>query len=1197
MSQSYRHGRPTIGTLAGWQYYWTATSLSYLNPIYRGICLAAHDLGCNLLLGCGVGPSASSSDPLRPVWPVPSSDSDFVPIGPWNADGLIVFNPLHSHARSSYLQELIARGYPVMFVASGENGPAIVADNEGGIFAAVQHLVEHGHRRIAFIAGSPDDLKGDTGARLSAYRSSVQEFGLADDERLVVYGRHVHDAGCAAMQQVIDSGVDFTAVLASNDESALGAMQALRDSGRRVPHDVAIIGFDDRPESVVQEPPLSSVHVPLFKMGYRAVELLLERIAGRAEPGERFKIPTHLVIRESCGCGGSRMPLPVPKTNDSSLGMVRPAGGRSRLAQEMATSILNEAQDLSRDEVHTACLSQIRALIASVDEDDPSRFQRVLEDILRRVESERDDTHIWQGAISILSTRLSDLLPAPEQSAARDLARGILGQAHVTISAAMRRQYRSYVAHQRWTVDRISVLTPRLLTALDETQVYQVLARHLPAMGVQAASVALFEAEDDDQVAWSILHGIIAPAGKVVRFRTRDFPPDGFLPDGQPFSLALLPLVSQRGQLGMVAFHTEHLDLYGAIAQQLAAALNTAQLYREATEGRQLAEEANQMKGRFLSTVSHELRTPLNLIVGLSAILLQESDQGDVPLPEPYRQDVERIQANAQHLSWLIGDVLDLASSDAGQLRLANELLDLSEVLRVVADTGRQLAEAKGLAWRSDLPASGPWVWGDRTRLRQIALNLIHNAVKFTGRGEVCLEIDVGNESVTVAVCDTGMGIPLADQALIFREFGRSERSVTLGYGGLGLGLAICQRLVAMHGGTIGVQSSGENGQGSTFYFTLPIIAAPVRAEDSALAALAARGVVLLTEQLDGGDGLRTHLAKRDIDLRVVRVDESPDWLAQAMEWQPGAVLLDASIAPSRGWQVLKALKGSPAMHDAAVMFCSLSSDRGSILELDCLSKPIGLADLTHALDGHWPVSDSRGTPKTVLVVDDDPETVAMHARIVRAHSRTHRVLKARDGREALDILQHERVDLLLLDLLMPEVDGFGVLEAMQAKEATRGIPVIVLTGQTLTERDVARLNQGVARLLSKGMFGIEETLAHVDAALECRRSMSKDAQRLVRRAMAYLHEHYADDISRQDLAHHVGLDDDYLTSCFRKELGMTPIAYLNRYRVNQAKRLLTCTSKSITEIALEVGFSDSGYFSRVFRREVGMSPEPFRRK
>jgi CheY-like chemotaxis protein len=156
-----------------------------------------------------------------------------------------------------------------------------------------------------------------------------------------------------------------------------------------------------------------------------------------------------------------------------------------------------------------------------------------------------------------------------------------------------------------------------------------------------------------------------------------------------------------------------------------------------------------------------------------------------------------------------------------------------------------------------------------------------------------------------------------------------------------------------------------------------------------------------------------------------------------------------------------------------------------------------------------------------------------------------HQAYRAgRNGLEALAILHRERVDLVLLDLMMPEMDGFAVLEAMREREATRDIPVIVVTGQALTESEMARLNLGVTRVLSKGVFSLEETLACLDAALARKRELSGEAQRLVRQALALMQEHYADPISRQDLADHVGLSDDYLTSCFHQELGLTPAAY-----------------------------------------------------
>ena len=288
-------------------------------------------------------------------------------------------------------------------------------------------------------------------------------------------------------------------------------------------------------------------------------------------------------------------------------------------------------------------------------------------------------------------------------------------------------------------------------------------------------------------------------------FVTREFPPPGLYPADVPVQLAVLPLIIDEHTTGFVAFSATNLDPCAAIVHNLAAAFRMSRLYHEAVEGRRLAEEANRLKSRFLSMVSHELRTPLSLIIGLSEMVM--SEQREKPeLSSAAVRDIVQINASAQHLARLIGDVLDLASSEAGQLRILREPLDLAEVLRVAAAIGEQLAHDKGLTWRADLPAHGPWILGDRTRVRQVALNLISNAVKFTPTGTVALTVKVDDQQATIAVSDTGIGILPAEQALLFREFQRAERTVQSGYSGLGLGLAISKQLVEQHGGTIGVQ-------------------------------------------------------------------------------------------------------------------------------------------------------------------------------------------------------------------------------------------------------------------------------------------------------------------------------------------------------------------------------------------------------
>jgi YesN/AraC family two-component response regulator len=269
---------------------------------------------------------------------------------------------------------------------------------------------------------------------------------------------------------------------------------------------------------------------------------------------------------------------------------------------------------------------------------------------------------------------------------------------------------------------------------------------------------------------------------------------------------------------------------------------------------------------------------------------------------------------------------------------------------------------------------------------------------------------------------------------------------------------------------------------------------------------------------------------------------------------------------------------------------------------LDYLTKPIGTSELAKAIQRlGWVessgASDEMSTSsQTILIVDDDPGVLDMNAQIVRAQFPQHQVLLASGGKEALHLLQTSCPDLVLLDLMMPEMDGFGVLEAMQKMETACQIPVIVISAKTLTEEEMVRLNRSVAVVLRKGMFTSAETLTHIKDTLMHRQRLSSEAQRITRKAMAYIHEHYSEPIGREDVARYAGVSEGYLSRCFTQETGLSLIHYVARYRIQQAKQFLGSGNMSITEIAMEVGFSDSNYFSRAFRKEVGISPLAYRR-
>jgi YesN/AraC family two-component response regulator len=291
---------------------------------------------------------------------------------------------------------------------------------------------------------------------------------------------------------------------------------------------------------------------------------------------------------------------------------------------------------------------------------------------------------------------------------------------------------------------------------------------------------------------------------------------------------------------------------------------------------------------------------------------------------------------------------------------------------------------------------------------------------------------------------------------------------------------------------------------------------------------------------------------------------------------------------------LMQLMKQNPETRDVPVVFYSLSPEmsHGAMLEMDYLAKPVASTELFQALERLGLKSENS---RAILVVDDDPNVLDMHVRMLESRVNC-RILKARGGKQALEIIGQESPALVLLDLMMPEIDGFEVLRVMRAQEGTRNIPVIVLSAQILTSHDMLRLQEGVAAVLGKGLFGVEEVLAQVEAALNHSKRLGSRASRVVRQAMAYIHEHYDEPISRADLARHVAITERYLTHCFHQEMGITPMTYLNRYRVKRAKILLEQGKLSMTEVAMAVGFSDSSYFNRVFRQEVGLAPGAYQR-
>jgi diguanylate cyclase (GGDEF)-like protein len=569
--------RLTIGVLFGFHVYEGSRPAPFSFPIIRGMQTAAHDKHVNILLSCGVARRTGTST-QRPAWPEVDPDTDFLPVGPWNTDGLVCITPLLTESRLRYVRRLVDDGFPILIVGGDAGYPQVVVDNEGGIRQVVEHLVGHGHRSIAFIAGYEQDT-GDSAVRLNAYRKGVREFGLDEDLRLVEYGRHWDRGGYHAMQRLLRSGAKFTAVMCSNDHSAMGAMQALQEAGLSIPGDVAVTGFDDVLEAQSQVPPLTSVHFPLFETGYRSLLLLLKRIQqGRSALKDCTRVYTWLVPRQSCGCLSEMVTKSAEGGSLQPQGAHRPpTGDIDGLAQSMLNTLLEENPFSQESELLPHCRSLAEGFLESIRDGDSAHFLNALSGVLQQVEQKNENSpHVWQSAVTVLRLEADppDGGEAPPGRAVEDM----LHQARTLVSDSVDRRYTRLQVNYADHDENMGLLTARLISVTEEEQVYEALREDLPLVGVRSCNVVFFEPRGEDPVAVSALHPLQADA-PVLRFETRQFPPPGLYPEGEPQNLAILPIFFQNERMGYAAFDGADLEPLAVLARQLASSIKNAQLH------------------------------------------------------------------------------------------------------------------------------------------------------------------------------------------------------------------------------------------------------------------------------------------------------------------------------------------------------------------------------------------------------------------------------------------------------------------------------------------------------------------------------------------------------------------------------------------------------------------------------------------
>jgi len=471
-----------------------------------------------------------------------------------------------------------------------------------------------------------------------------------------------------------------------------------------------------------------------------------------------------------------------------------------------------------------------------------------------------------------------------------------------------------------------------------------------------------------------------------------------------------------------------------------------------------VAEEARRAKEEFVANVSHELRTPLNMIIGFSEMIVESpSVYGERALPPLLLSDIEAIYQNSQQLSRLVNDVLDLSQLEAGRLALTKDWVSISQIVDAAAVAVRALFEAKGLYLRTDVPSDLPKVYCDETRVRQVILNLLSNAGRFTEKGGVWVRAKCDSDGIVVSVADTGPGIPSGMADRIFEPFKQLDGSIRRRHGGSGLGLSISKQFVEMHGGDMWFES--EVGAGSTFFFRLPIeTPVPSSVENKGVARAfnpmyeyrARTGRPRLPRApvpprlvvLEQGNALQRLLQRCLEGYEVACVDTAQAAVDELTRSPARALVVNAPpTGEMEAW--LGELEDVP--YDTPVITCWIPGVDERARQLGVLRylvKPVMRETLLEA------VRESGKTVETVLLVDDQTDALQLFTRVLATSDEHYRVLRARTGQRALSLMRERRPDVVLLDLIMPGMDGFEVLVQKSRDPDIRDIPVIIISSR-----------------------------------------------------------------------------------------------------------------------------------------------------
>jgi signal transduction histidine kinase/CheY-like chemotaxis protein len=557
---------------------------------------------------------------------------------------------------------------------------------------------------------------------------------------------------------------------------------------------------------------------------------------------------------------------------------------------------------------------------------------------------------------------------------------------------------------------------------------------------------------------------------------------------GEDTSLLVVPIggTGDAGRLAVLAgpftpgFGSDEISRVQQFMTAVAAALDRARLLEQVKDANARLVEADKHKSVFLASMSHELRTPLNAILGFSELLIDSTD-GQFPL-ETRKRFLEQIHSSGKHLLGLINDILDLSKVEAGQMELRLEVVSVGELVGQVLTTIEPLAAQKKVTVEAEVGSAGS-IEADAGKFKQMLLNLLSNALKFTPQGgSVKISARRLPDAVEIDFADTGIGIAATDHVRIFQEFQQVDSGISRQQTGTGLGLSLTKRFAMLHGGDVRVES--DLGKGSVFTLRMPLVATSTEKARSvpgpALVSFNGNGslpLVLVVED----DPLAAELLARQLHragFRAEVVAKGSEVVSKATSLQPAVITLDILLPDLDGWEILARLKHDEATRAIPVVVISVvdTPELGLALgAMDYFVKPVIAKDLIARLGKFNLTRNVAGDKAEVLVVDDEAANREWLSGILEPAG--FNVVTASGGAQAIDLARSRKPDLLLLDLMMPEVSGFDVVQALRADPTTRQLPIMVLTAKDLTSADKRHLNGQVSTILRRGSTGANDLI------------------------------------------------------------------------------------------------------------------------